>query len=471
MPHRPLATPVSRRAALTAGLASMMATTAAASGLRHEIVRPAAPFAMPPIAVPDFSRSRRFAITDFGADPRDQAATSQAIAKAVAAANAAGSGVVVVPKGEWPCGPVHLKSNVALHLSQGATLLFSENPQDYLPPVLTSWEGLECYNYSPLVYAHDCENVAITGPGRLKARLDVWKVWYARPKPHMDALVALYQQAVKGAPVEQRDMTTGEAHLRPQFIQFNRCRHVLIEDVSIEDSPFWTVHPLLCTDVVIRRVKIRAHGHNNDGVDPEMSQNVLIEQCQFDQGDDAVSVKSGREFDGWRLATPARNIVMRDCRILNGHQLMAIGSELSGGVENVFVQNCHFAGDGKGADGWAVPINNILYVKTNERRGGFVRNIVMDNVTATIVSGGVLCVETDVLYQWRDLVPTYERRLTPIQGLSVSNVTVDEAKFVCRIKGDPALPVRDVRLRKIKVAKLHDAATDNTNVEGFTSAS
>lgn len=432
--------------------------------LARRSVRVQAPFDMPAIAIPDFSGSRRFPIPDFGADQDDQGKTSAAIAAAIAAANANGSGVVVVPPGTWPTGPVHLLSNVNLHLEKGATLLFSAQPQDYLPPVTTTWEGLECLNYSPLVYAYECDNVAISGQGTLQARLDVWRVWFARPKAHMDALVALYKMADALQPVPNRDMTKGQANLRPQFIQFNRCRHVLIEDIHIVDSPFWTVHPYLCRDVVVRRVDIRAHGHNNDGVDPEMSQNVLIEDCVFDQGDDAVSVKSGRDRDAWRLGIPSRNIVMRNCRVKNGHQMMAIGSELSGGIENVLVDNCHFDDTGPRAK---TAIMNLLYVKTNERRGGYVRNIHMNNVSATKIEGGILHVETDVLYQWRTLMPTNERRLTAIAGLHVSNVEVAEAQFVCRIKGQAELPVRDVRLRDLRVRTLRGAPVITENVEGF----
>lgn len=462
---------LSRRTLMFAGLslpllgcASLAPSPAPSSGLRQRSVRVDAPFDMPSIAIPDFSGSRRFPITDYGAVPDDQARNSAAIAQAIAAAHAAGSGIVVVPAGVWQTGKVHLMSNVNLHLEQGAKLLFSSNPADYLPAVPSSWEGLECYNYSPLVYAYDCENVAITGEGKLQAKLDVWKVWYARPKPHMDALVALYHMAAKGVPVSERQMTTGQANLRPQFVQFNRCRHVLMEDISIEDSPFWTVHPLLCRDVVMRRVKIKAHGHNNDGVDPEMTQNVLIEDCVFDQGDDAISVKSGRDQDAWRLGVPSRNIVMRNCRIRNGHQLMAIGSELSAGVENVLVDNCHFDHSGSAVRS---TINNLLYVKTNERRGGYVRNIHLSNVSATSIAGGVLSVETDVLYQWRNPVPTYERRLTPIEGLHVSNVTVGDAGFLCLIKGEATLPVKNVSLRNIKVSKVRGQAVTVENVEGL----
>ncbi|MDV3459359.1 glycoside hydrolase family 28 protein [Sphingomonas sp. HF-S4] len=432
--------------------------------MRQQSVRVTAPFDMPAIAIPDFGAVRGFPITEQGAKPDDQRANQAAIADAIAAASAAGGGRVVIPAGIWATGPIHLRSNVELHLEKGATLAFSPDPADYLPAVPTSWEGIECLNYSPLIYAYDCENIAITGQGTLLARLDTWAIWYARPKPHMDALVALYQMARKGVPVGRRDMTDGEANLRPHFLQFNRCRHVLVEGIRIENSPFWTIHPYLCRDVVIRGVQIEAHGHNNDGVDPEMSQNVLIEHCVFDQGDDAISVKSGRDHDGWRLNTPARNVVMRNCRVKNGHQLMAIGSELSGGVENVFVDDCHFDATGSGAKS---TIQNILFVKTNERRGGFVRNIHLSNVSATEVAGGVLSVDTDVLYQWRTLTPTYDRRLTPIAGLHVSDVRVAEAKFVCEIKGQAELPVRDVTLRRVNVTKVSGTPVQGEHVMGL----
>ncbi len=443
---------------------------AAGAALAQTRLKPAAPFDMPAISVPDFAKARKFPITDFGAVPGDKAKTTAAIAQAITAANAAGAGIVVVPAGEWLTGAIHFKSNVNLRVEKGATLLFSEKPEDYLPPVQTSWEGLECLNYSPLIYGFACENVALTGEGKVQAKLDVWREWYARPKAHLDASVELYNKAVKGAPISERDMTTGEAHMRPQFIQFNGCKSVLIEGISIQDSPFWTVHILQCRDVVARRLNINAHGHNNDGIDPEMTQNMLIEDVTFDQGDDAISVKSGREFDGWRLATPTKNIVIRNCRIKNGHQLLAVGSELSGGIENVFVDNCHFerAEVGTKLKGdTVVEINNILYVKTNERRGGYVKNIFVTNVSATKVAGGALCVETDVLYQWKTLVPTYERRLTPIEGLHMRNVTIGEAKFVCKITADKDMPVKDVTLDKVSVGTVTGTPVTTENVQGF----
>ncbi len=429
--------------------------------MKTHSIEVSAPFPMPTIVIPDFSGQPEFNIRDLGAIEGDKQATNQALAQAIDLASDIG-GRVMVPAGEWLCGPIHLKSRVNLHLEQGATLLFSEDPADYLPAVRTSWEGLECFNYSPLIYAYECSHVAITGQGKLKAKLDVWREWYKRPKAHLDALAALYHQASKQEPVEQRQMAYAGANLRPHFVQFNRCQHVLVEGIQIEDSPFWVLHPLLCKDVVIRKVSVKAHGHNNDGVDPEMTQNMLIEECEFDQGDDAISVKAGRNIDGWRFNTPTRNIVMRHCRIKQAHQLLAVGSELSGGIENVLVEHCQFD-DGTQYQG----TGNVLLVKTNERRGGFVRNIHLRHISARAISGGALCVDTDVLYQWRDLVPTYEKRLTQIEGLYLQDVLLGEARFISQVQAQPDAPVQGVHLNKVEALALTEAPIQHQNVIGF----
>jgi polygalacturonase len=333
-------------------------------------------------------------------------------------------------------------------------LSFSDDPKDYLPAVRSSWEGWECFNYSPHVYAYDCENVALTGEGTLKPRMETWKKWFARPPAHMDALKRLYTMGSTGVPVEHRQMAEGDNNLRPQLVQFNRCRNVLIEDVRIRNSPFWTLHLLLCDGVVVRRVDVSAHGHNNDGVDPEGSRNVLIENCRFDQGDDAIAIKSGTNHDGWRLGKPSENIVIRHCTVVAGHQLVAIGSELSGGVRNVYAHDCRFepaSGDAK-----ANPPFNVLYIKTNRRRGGFVENITVENIDASTgkFKMGVLGIETDVLYQWRTLVPSYEERLTPIRGITVRNIKVGETATPFRILGDVDRPVQDVTIDTVTIATV-----------------
>lgn len=424
-------------------------------------LRVKAPFAIPEIKVPDFGKCRKLQITEFGAIRGDKEKTSKAIALAITEANRIGGGVVVIPEGEWLTKKIHLKSNVNLHLEKGAVLLFSEAPADYLPAVHSSWEGMECYNYSLLIYSYECRNIAITGQGELKARMDTWRKWFSRPKPHMESIKRLYNLAWDRVPVAERQMANDTANLRPQFIQFNRSENILLEGITITNSPFWTIHPYLSKNVVIRNVKVYAHGHNNDGVDPEMSQNVLIEDCVFDQGDDAIAIKSGRNPEGWRLKAPSKNIVIRNNLVKNGHQLVAIGSELSGGIENVFIDNCTVADGAK--------LNHLLFIKTNERMGGYVRNIHASNIKSGKIDSGVLGIETDVLYQWRNLVPTYERRLTPIQDVYLKNIAAADVKFVSRILGQKELPVEYVSLRNISTGTVSDKEHIHENVTGFIS--
>lgn len=418
-----------------------------------------APFGTISIFIPDFSACKKLSITSYGAVQGDKEKTSRAIAAAIDEANQLGGGIVWIPAGEWLTGKIHLKSNVNLHLDSGSVLLFSEDPADYLPAVHSSWEGMECYNYSPLVYAYQCKNIAITGEGEMRAQMDIWKEWFARPEPHMESIKRLYNLASAYRPVEERQMINDSAHLRPQFIQFNRSENILLEGISITNSPFWTIHPYLSKNVLIRNLNVYAHGHNNDGVDPEMSQQVLIENCVFDQGDDAIAIKSGRNPEGWRLKTPSKNIVIRNCTVKNGHQLVAIGSELSGGIENVFIDSCAVLDGAK--------LNHLLFIKTNERMGGYVRNIYASNLSAGKIDFGVLGIETDVLYQWRDLVPTVKRKLTPINDIYLENVSATDVKFVSRILGQKELPIKHVSLRNIDVDTLQEKRHIHEHVNSF----
>jgi polygalacturonase len=418
--------------------------------LKEVVVK--APFEMPPIKIPNFSKCKEFSIVDFGAVQGDKNKTSEAINKAISKANKAGGGIVLIPEGEWLTNKIHFKSNINLHLNKGAVLLFSEDPNDYLPAVRSTWEGYECYNYSPLIYGYQCKNIAITGEGELKAKMDVWKEWFARPKAHMESLKRLYFLASYNKPMKERQMVNDTAHFRPQFIQFNRCENILMDGITITNSPFWTIHPFLSKDVVLRNLKVYAHGHNNDGVDPEMSQNVLIENCVFDQGDDAIAIKSGSNQDAWRLNAPSKNIIMRNCTVKNGHQLVAIGSELSGGIENVFIDNCIVVDGAK--------LNHLLFIKTNERRGGYVNNIYMSNIVSGKIDAGILGIDTDVLYQWRDLVPTIERRLTPIKNVYLDNIKATNVKFISKISGQKELPVENIFLKNVTA----DAVQENQNI-------
>ncbi|MFV0607188.1 MAG: glycoside hydrolase family 28 protein [Niabella sp.] len=427
--------------------------------VKIKTVKVKAPFKMPDITIPDFSGSPRFNIKDFGAVQGDKTKTSQAIAKAITAANENNGGIVVIPEGEWLTEKIHFKSNVNLHLNKGAVLLFSKDPTDYLPAVHSSWEGMECLNYSPLIYAYECKNIAITGEGTVRAEIDIWKQWFTRPPAHMASIKRLYNLAWNHAPLKDRNMVDDTSHLRPQFIQFNRSENILLEGITITNSPFWTIHLYLSKNIVLRKLNVYAHGHNYDGVDPEMSQNVLIENCIFDQGDDAIAIKSGRNPEGWRLKTPSKNIIIRNNLVKNGHQLVAIGSELSGGIENVFITNCKVQEGAK--------LYHLLFIKTNERMGGYVKNIYADNITSGKIDLGILGIETDVLYQWRNLVPTYERRLTPIKKVYLKNITAGDVKFVARILGQKELPVENINLKNIKARIIEEQKYITENVVNF----
>lgn len=414
-----------------------------------------APFPMEPIREFIFP-AKDFKITRYGAKPGSATDNTKAIAKAIDACNRAGGGRVVVPSGEWLTGPVHFKSNVNLHLEEGAVLVFSDDPNVYLPAVMTSWEGLECFNYSPLIYAFECENIAITGTGTLTPKMRTWKEWFKRPPLHMEALKELYIMGSTDVPVIERQMAKGENNLRPHLIHFNRCKNILLDGFKIRESPFWTIHIYLSENGIARNLDVKAHGHNNDGIDLEMTRNFLVENCLFDQGDDAVVLKAGRNRDAWRLNTPCENIVIRNCKIVKGHTLLGIGSEMSGGIRNVYMHDCEVTDS----------VFRVFFAKTNHRRGGYIENIHMKNIKG-VAAQRVVEIDTDVLYQWRDLVPTYETAITRIDGIYLDNISVDAADAVYDLKGDERLPIKNVLISNVTVGKINKFYNNVFNVVNF----
>jgi len=316
--------------------------------------------------VPPHFPARDFVITKYGATDGGDAST--AIAKAIDACSRAGGGHVIVPKGDYLTGPIQLRSHVDLHLDAGATLRFSQDPARY-PNVLTRWEGVELMNYSPLIYAADCEDVAITGEGTLDGQADEthWWNWKAEKEPRLqnDDRNALFKQNDEGVPVAQRVYGAGH-FLRPTFVEPYRCKNILIEGITIRNAPFWVLHPTLSTNVTIRRVTVIGHGPNTDGCDPESCHDVLIEDCVFDTGDDCIALKSGRNADGRRINVPVENVVIRGCRMNNGHGGITVGSEVSGGARNIYAEKNRLD---------SPELERGLRVKTNSARGGVIENI------------------------------------------------------------------------------------------------
>ncbi|HEX8072337.1 MAG TPA: glycoside hydrolase family 28 protein [Pyrinomonadaceae bacterium] len=389
------------------------------------------------IKPPVFPR-RDFDVTRYGAKPDGRTDCTAAIRQAIAACNKAGGGRVVVPAGAFLTGPVHLLSNVNLHVSEGATLKFSQDPKQYLPLVFTRWEGMELMNYSPFVYAFEQRNVAVTGAGTLDGQSDrehwwPWKGnaeggWQKGQPNQLKARDALTEMVERGVPVAER--VFGEGHyLRPQFIQPYRCQNVLIEGVTIINSPMWEIHPVLCKNVTVRGVKIKSHGPNNDGCDPESCTDVLIKDCTFDTGDDCIAVKSGRNADGRRLGVPCENIVIQGCEMKDGHGGVTIGSEISGGVRYLFAENCRMDSPN---------LDRALRFKNNAARGGTLEHIYMRDVQVGQVADAVVSV--DFYYEEGE-----KGKFTPVvRNVGVRNVRSGKSKYALYLRGFKHAPIADI---------------------------
>jgi polygalacturonase len=415
--------------------------------LSNEPIQPiSAPFPMPALERPRFPPGV-WDVRAFGAVSDGVTKNTEAFRKAIAAAVAKGGGTVLVPAGRWVTGPIHLASNVNLHVAEGAEILFSQDFADYLPVVFSRWEGLELMNYSPLVYAKDCENVAITGKGKLDGRGQAWWPW---KKTQKDAAKRLYDMASAGTPPEKR-VFGSEGDLRPSFIQTVGCKNVLVEGVTITSGPMWTIHPVYSENVIVRRVTVLTDGPNNDGLNPDSSKNVLVEDSFFSTGDDCVVIKSGLNEDGWRVGRPSENIVVRRLRGQRGHGGVVIGSEMSGGVRNVFVDDCEFVGTDRG-----------LRIKSMRGRGGVVENVYYQNVKHLDLR--LLDVEMTTFYASSTLVPLTQKPPT-IRNVHVKNVTGNGGKTAAEIVGLPELPIEDVTFDDVSIASETGVrCTDAENV-------
>jgi polygalacturonase len=369
-----------------------------------------------------------------------------------------------------------LKNNVNLEIAEGARIKFSQNPKDYLPVVFSRWEGVEVFNYSPFIYAFEQRNIAITGKGTLDGQSDNehWWPWNGRPaygwkegmsnqRPDRNAL---FTMAEKGVPVRERIF--GEGHyLRPQFIQPYRCQNVLIDGVTIRNSPMWEIHPVLCRNVIVQNVHINSHGPNNDGCDPESCTDVLIKDCYFDTGDDCIAIKSGRNADGRRLNAPAENIIVQGCRMKDGHGGITVGSEISGGVRNLFAENCRL--DSQNLD-------HALRVKNNAMRGGLLEHLHFRNMEVGEVAHAVITIDFN-----------YEEgakgSFTPVvRDYTVDGLRSTKSKHALDVQGLPSAPVIDLRLtnctfdnvaegnivRNVKNATLSNVKINGKIVDGIS---
>ena len=390
-------------------------------------------------------RERDYPITDFGARADGTTDARTAIMAAIQKAANDGGGRVVIPPGTWSSnGPIRLASGINLHIAEGATLRFSPVARHYLPVVLTRWEGTELHSYSPLIYAFEVHDVAITGKGVIDGNAaSEFLGFVARAEPDMQRL---RRMGNSGTPASERVFGSG-AYLRPPIIQFFRARRVLLEDYTVLNSPFWVNHLVYTEHATVRRIRVDSHHANNDGVDIDSSRYVLVEQCTFRTGDDAVVVKSGRDRDGREIGKPSEYVVVRH-NDMGGEDGIALGSEMSGGIRHVYFTDNVLR---RGA--------SAIRFKANLDRGGVVEHIRVRNSTIEefenliwfqldypgLLGGGHPATYRDIVFE---------------------NFTVQRAGTVFRADAPAAAPLRDVTLRNVSIREA-DRTFILKNVEGL----
>lgn len=405
--------------------------------------------------VPPVFLDQTFNILDYGAKEGSSDKSTDAIQQAIQACTKAGGGSVLVPKGVFNTGAIHLENNVNLHLAEDAVLQFSTDPTDYLPVVQTSFEGTELMNYSPLIYAYQKKNIAITGKGLLngQASRENWWIWKGQEEygwkeglPHQnqpDNRIRLTELAAQGIPVEERVFGAGY-YLRPSFVEFFDCQNILIQGVKIIQAPFWIIHPIKSSNITVDDVEVDSHGPNNDGCDPEYCRNVVIKNCLFNTGDDCIAIKSGRDEDGRRVGLVSENIVVKDCKMLDGHGGVVMGSEISAGVRNVYIDNCVMDSPN---------LDRAIRIKTNTKRGGFVEGVYVRDLQVGQVKEALL--KINLFYAtYADQEGTHIPR---VRKIHLQNVQVKNGgKHAILAKGHPEMPIEQITFKDVIIEQVEE---------------
>ncbi|MCD7973700.1 MAG: glycoside hydrolase family 28 protein [Candidatus Azobacteroides sp.] len=377
---------------------------------------------------------KTFNILDYGAKADDSLfLNTSSIDQAITACHAAGGGKVLVPDGTFYTGPVTLKSNVNLHIEKGGILKFSTDTSLYLPAVFTRWEGVDCYNLRPLIYAYGESNIALTGKGTIDGQASNENWWWMNGNKNYGWTEGMLSQKTEGrpkllgfeqnkVPLEERVLTAQDL-LRPQLINFYDCKNILLEDLTLTNSPFWVIHPLFCENMTVRSVQIISHGPNSDGCDPESSRNILIQDCLFDTGDDCIAIKSTRNNDGrTSFNKPSENIIVRGCKMKDGHGGVVVGSEISGGFRNLFVEDCFMD---------SPHLDRVIRIKTNTCRGGVIENIYVRNIEVGECKEAVL--KINLQYEPRE---DCQRDFPPVvRNVYLDNITSGKSQYGVFIVG------------------------------------
>lgn len=401
------------------------------------------PFGMPALQFPEFA-GNTCNVKDYGAIGNGKRKNSEAIKKAVDDCFQKGGGNVIFPAGKWLTGQIHFKSNINIHLEKDAEIIFTTDFDDYLPVVFSKFQGMEYYNFSPPIYAKDCENIAITGQGKIIGNGEFWAKWARTPNSEKERS-RLFQMSQNNILSEERIFGQKDSGLRPSFLQFVNCKNILIEGVSIENGPMWTIHPIYSENMIVKDIKMHTFSMNTDGVAIDSSRNILIENSEFSTGDDSVSIKSGLEDEGIQMNRPSENIVIRNSKFAKGHGGVAIGSEISGGVHNVLVEKCFFDGTSSG-----------FRIKSTKSRGGYIEDIWVKNNTMNNIEENVVVFNMDytsALNNEKALRPT---RLKNIQIDSLEGYSIDEGIDIFGQKSGimEGIIFKNIKLRQGKKSDL-----------------
>lgn len=377
-------------------------------------------------------------VLKFGAKNDSSKLATKAIAKAIDAANKKGGGTIFFPAGKYLTGAIHLKSNITILLDAGAELHFSDNFDDYLPMVESRYEGVDVISFSPLFYAYKAENIAIKGRGLINGHGKKW--WdfvegYKKDQPR-SKWQYMFDSLNKNILLPDDPAQMKRGFLRPPFIQPMYCKNILIEGITIINSPFWTINPEFCENITIHAVTIfNPHSPNTDGINPSSCKYVHISNCHISVGDDCITIKSGKDIPGRIKAMPAENYTITNCTMLSGHGGVVIGSEMSGDVKKITISNCVFDGTDRG-----------IRIKSARGRGGVVEDIRVSNIIMKNIKDQAFVL--DMQYAKTKEEPISER--TPrFRNIRYSNITILNAKSVGFINGLEELPIENISFTDI----------------------
>ena len=394
-------------------------------------------------------------VIDFGAKNNGSEKCTDAIRMAIKKASENGGGTVFFPAGLYITGPIHLKSNIILYIDAGAYIKFSDDFDDYLPMVTSRWEGIDVTNFSPLIYAFESENITITGRGTLDGQgKKWWDTFFKLRKLRNDSITPWqknFAELNKDIILPDDTNMIKLGFLRPPFIQPMYCKNVLVQGITIVNSPFWTVNPEFCDNVTVTGITINnPSSPNTDGINPESCSNVHISDCHISVGDDCITIKSGKDAPGRKMGRPAENYTITNCTMLSGHGGVVIGSEMSGSVKKIVISNCVFDGTDRG-----------IRIKSTRGRGGVVEDVQVSNIVAKNIKREIFMF--NLMYS-RTEPELVSERTPQFRNIHISNVT-GNAKQLCAIKGLAEMPVNDLSFNDIDVnAQLGFTINNASNI-------